>query len=482
MRDRTIDAARASAIVGVVVGHWLVTGLVAGPDGVTTASPLSAMPALAPATWFLQTLGLLFFAGGYAATRRPAPRTRHPAHYTRSLASCTRSLALRTRSLPSRAQTLALRTRSLPSGAHSLASRARSMPSRARRSARRDRRSASAGSPTPRRRVAGSGAARLTWQALALLAGWALILLAAAALGMPTATLHTIAHLVVSPLWFLAPYLLLRAATGPLRRVLDRVGAAAVLPLIAVVAAGDLGFLPWPIVLPAAWAIPWLLGMLLAGKDEAHSLIADHRQDPISHQSLASDQDPAGRQGPAARLWAVGTWAGAALALGGATSLMALVLLAGYPVSAVGVPGDGRSNLAPPSLAAVALAVTQIGVFLLLRRPLARLLQHDRVWRPVTALTGVAVPVYLLHQSVLLAVAGGAALVDPTMPGLLTAPDGPEWAWQRLVWVPVLGGALAFLVRGRHYGESDYLRPGLRGTIFDGSRARTTSGGDRCAR
>ncbi|MGW4945908.1 hypothetical protein ACWEOZ_30500, partial [Actinoplanes sp. NPDC004185] len=76
-RDRTIDAVRAYAIVGVVAGHWLVTGLVPGPDGVTTASPLAAMPGAAPATWLLQTLGLLFFAGGYSAAcstraRRPA--------------------------------------------------------------------------------------------------------------------------------------------------------------------------------------------------------------------------------------------------------------------------------------------------------------------------------------------------------------------------------------------------------------------------
>jgi hypothetical protein len=384
-RDRTIDAARAFAIVGVVAGHWLVTGLVSGPDGVTVASPLSAMPALAPATWFLQTLGLLFFAGGYAAARRPEAQ------------------------------------------------------------------------PGARRSRARRGVGRLVWPVLGLLAGWALILLAAAALGMPTATLHTIARLVVSPLWFLAPYLALSAATGPLRRVVRRVGAAAVLPLIATVAAGDLGLLPWPFVLPAAWAIPWLLGMLLAGKDETHS------------------------PGPAGRLWPVGAWAGAALFLGGATVLTALVLLAGYPASAVGVPGDGRSNLDPPSLAAVALAVLQIGVFLLLRHPLARLLGHERAWRPVAGLTGGAVGVYLLHQSVLLAVAGAAALVDPAMPGLLTAPDSPQWAWQRLAWLPVLGCFLALLLRSR-YGEPDYLGCRSRGTISDGSRARTTSGGDRCAR
>src|SRR4051794_34103531 len=187
-RDRTIDAARAVAIAGVVAGHWLVTGLVPGPDGLTTASPLTTMPGAAPVSWVLQTLGLFFFAGGYSA-------------------AC----------------------------------------------------------------ASGGGTARfgrLLRPVLALLAGLALVVLAGAALGTPAATLRTVTSLVVSPLWFLAPYLVLRAATGPLRRVIHRIGAAAVvLPLIATVAAVDLGLLPAPVSVLAAWAVPWLLGMIVAGRE-----------------------------------------------------------------------------------------------------------------------------------------------------------------------------------------------------------------------
>ncbi len=72
-RDRVIDALRAYAIGGVVLGHWLVTALVLTADGaLRTASPLAALPALTPATWLLQTLGLFFFTAGYAATRSQA--------------------------------------------------------------------------------------------------------------------------------------------------------------------------------------------------------------------------------------------------------------------------------------------------------------------------------------------------------------------------------------------------------------------------
>ena len=65
-RDRGVDALRAIAIVGVLVGHWLVTSLVLDPDGLRTVSPLVDMPYLVPASWVLQTLGLFFFVGGYA--------------------------------------------------------------------------------------------------------------------------------------------------------------------------------------------------------------------------------------------------------------------------------------------------------------------------------------------------------------------------------------------------------------------------------
>jgi peptidoglycan/LPS O-acetylase OafA/YrhL len=65
-RDRAVDALRALAIVGVLLGHWLVTALVLHPDGLRTVSPLVDMSYLVPASWVLQTLGLFFFVGGYA--------------------------------------------------------------------------------------------------------------------------------------------------------------------------------------------------------------------------------------------------------------------------------------------------------------------------------------------------------------------------------------------------------------------------------
>jgi Acyltransferase family len=337
-RDRSIDAARAVAIVGVVAGHWLVTGLALGPDGVLRqASPLAAMPALAPVTWLLQTLGLFFFAGGYAAAR---------------------------------------------SG----------------------------------RRPVLSG--RLLRPLAALLGAWTLALAVSAAVGVPTATLVTVAMLVVSPLWFLMPYLALRAVIRPLVRLVDWAGPAVVaVPAVAAVAACDVRLVPGWVAVPAAWSVPWVLGVALAR----------------------------GRLG--------GVRAGLGLAAAGVLGMAFLLGVAGYPASAVGVPGDARSNLDPPSLVALALAAAQIGVLLVVRARLSGAPGRDAGGRggtgmcpAVEVLNRAALPIYLKHQSVLILVAAAAALVGPTAPGLLTAPDGPAWVVQRLAWLPVFAVVLAAVV------------------------------------
>jgi hypothetical protein len=72
-RDRAVDALRAIAIAGVILGHWLVTALVLSPGGsggwLRDSSPLAARPGLAPLSWVFQTLALFFMVGGYAAAR-----------------------------------------------------------------------------------------------------------------------------------------------------------------------------------------------------------------------------------------------------------------------------------------------------------------------------------------------------------------------------------------------------------------------------
>ncbi|MBG6106155.1 peptidoglycan/LPS O-acetylase OafA/YrhL [Micromonospora vinacea] len=369
-RDRAIDALRAYAIGGVVLGHWLVTGLVlAGDGGLHQASPLTALPDLAPVTWVLQTLGLFFFTAGFGSTRSLA---RHPGGAGGWLAGRLRRLLL----------------------------------------------------PT-----------------VALLGVGAAVLLAATVVGTSDDTLAVALRLAVSPLWFLLPLVVLVALTGPLRVAVRRWGVARCgTPAVAVVAAADLAVrllpagtdLP-PVTVLAAWSVPYLLGV-------AH---ADGRLN--------------------------GRRAGGTVAAGGAVALAALLAL-GYPVSAVGVPGAGVSNLNPPSLLVVALAVAQVGLGLLARPALHRLLTRPLASRAVSAVNRSAVRIYLWHQPVLVAVTALTARTGLAVPGLHTVPDDPGWVLARCCWLPLFAVVLVTVVR---VGQPVSFRRG----VFAGGEGRRQPGG-----
>ncbi|MEU9701747.1 acyltransferase [Streptomyces sp. NPDC047981] len=80
-RDRGLDALRALAILGVVLGHWLVTALVVDSGTVRGASPLTHLPEFTPVSWVFQTLAVFFLVGGAVAARsHAAARAHHESH------------------------------------------------------------------------------------------------------------------------------------------------------------------------------------------------------------------------------------------------------------------------------------------------------------------------------------------------------------------------------------------------------------------
>ncbi|MFY1699540.1 acyltransferase family protein [Solwaraspora sp. WMMA2101] len=256
---------------------------------------------------------------------------------------------------------------------------------------------------------------------LGFAAGLTLALVVGYLAGAPTGSLVTVAKLAVSPLWFLVVLLFLRALCGPLLRGIRRSPERAFVTVtpaltaaVTIVVAADAGHLPPMLAVVAAWVLPYLAGGLMAG------------------------------YGPPPARYAVG------LLVGGVAVLLALTLVGGYPTSAVGLPGQVRSNLDPPSLATLALVCAQLGAAALALRCLrGRIDTTARWWTPVAAVNRHAMGIYLWHQPVLLAttfialwIAGGTAVA-----GLHTPPDDPGWLADRAVHLPILAVALIVLLR-----------------------------------
>jgi Acyltransferase family len=257
-------------------------------------------------------------------------------------------------------------------------------------------------------------------------------LLALAAHGAAGRTLWTVGKLAVSPLWFLAVLVGLSLLTPLARAVVRRWGALAALAPLAVVAAVDLvrfglwpaapGQLGWVNVV-AAWLVPYLLGMAAAsGRLPRH--------------------------------------AGPVLLGAGALGALALVHWAGYPVSMVGVPGQNRSNLDPPSLVVVCLALAQIGAVLCLWQPLSRLLRRPLPQAVAREVNRRIFTIFLWHQSALLLVTGVSLAVAGPLAGLVQRPAGTDWIAHRVLWIPVFLVALAGVCVLLHPVER--LRPARR--------------------
>ena len=309
---------------------------------------------------------------------------------------------------------------------------------------------------------------RLARPVAVLAAVWVPVTVGLCLAGCPPQEVRTLLTLVIDPLWFLGVYAGLTALTPVAIWLVRRFGPwAAVLPA-AVVATADLvrfglggpGWVGW-INLPAGWLVPYLLGVAWA---------------------LGS---LGGRKGPARMLPAL-------MAIGGAGATAALIALAGYPASMVGVNGAAISNLNPPTLAAVTFGVAQCGLALLARDRLARWMRRPVAWAAVATVNLSAMTLFLWHQTAFIAVTS-AALPAGRVPGLLTAPAGATWIAERVAWLPafavVLAGLWLLLHRFEHSpirlvarhpipvtrGSGHRLRRSRRARRAAGSRRRRSS-------
>ena len=123
----------------------------------------------------------------------------------------------------------------------------------------------------------------------------------------------------------------------------------------------------------------------------------------------------------------------AMVALGGG-GLVTAVTVGPYPVSMVGVPGEGVSNMAPPTVALLCQGIAVCGTAVLLRAPMTRVLTRPRVWRAVVVAGATAMTAFLWHLTALVLVMLATRLAGLHLPEAGTA----AWWLTRPLWVAVL--------------------------------------------
>ncbi len=344
-RQRSIDAYRAVAILGVVVGHWLAFALQSQDGRLTGRNLLEIWPPAPWLTWLFQVMPLFFVVGGYASAASWARRT-------------------------------------------------------------------------PESSTHGWVGARL-WR---LLLPSALLLLVATLAGLlgravadDSSLVGQALTIVGLPLWFLAVYLVVVAATPWLVRAEARLGLRVPLALLGACLVVDVlaNHLGVPVVGWSTYAFFWL-GVYSVG---------------ICWRSGRLLRRP---------------WLPVLLAVGGAVGVVLLTTLGPYPVSMLAAPGERIQNNGPPSAALLALALAQIGIALLLAPRVEVWCTRRRVWAGVVAVNAVAMSIYLWH----LVAALLAALVF-WQAGLVAAaaPTTALWWWQRPLWYLACSLLLVVLVR-----------------------------------
>jgi hypothetical protein len=253
---------------------------------------------------------------------------------------------------------------------------------------------------------------RLAWPLLPLAAVWIPLPHILLSLGVPAQPLEVGAKLTGQLLWFLAVYLIAVTATPYALRLHERYGwrvpvalaAGAVLTDVARFSTGldAMGYLNVVFV----WMAVHQLGLFYA-------------------------------EGRLRAAWA--------LALGGFGAAALLVAYGPYPGSMIGLPGAEMSNMAPPTLAMLAVGLGQVGLAVALRPALVRLpTRRLLAWAGPRIMT-----MYLWHMPALFAVTGVVVVllgVDTPRPGsVLWFAGWPVWfGLLCLVMWPLLKGFARF--------------------------------------
>lgn len=128
---------------------------------------------------------------------------------------------------------------------------------------------------------------------------------------------------------------------------------------------------------------------------------------------------------------------------GAVAVLVLLTSLGPYPVSMISVPGQEMSNMLPPSVCVILVAVLQVSLLMWARPALTRWLAGERPWLAVLVVNRSVMTIFLWHLTGFVVTA--AVLLGVGLP--LPEPGTGLWWAHKLLWLLVAGVVTAGLVR-----------------------------------
>lgn len=247
-----------------------------------------------------------------------------------------------------------------------------------------------------------------------VLLAWTLFAFFGTQMGIGRDVVRMATQLALIPVWFLAVYLLVTALVPLSFRAWQRFGFGSFATLVLAAVLVD-----W---LTLARGVPYVnfLNFLFVWVG--------------IHQLGYAWRD--GKFGNNARALA---WFGAGLA-----TLIVLTVYGPYPIAMIGVPGAEITNSMPPTLALLALGVTQTGLVLALEPWGRRILSKLGLWTATVLMNGMIMSVYLWHLTAFVLVMVAAWLLGGL--GLHAMPGTGEWWLARPVWFALYIAALLPLV------------------------------------